>query len=356
MEHGRTKETPMPTPPARAPKIVRTDKELECPVIDAELRALGAELVLLPDGVGEAELAAEVADADLLLMCYTPITKAVIDGAKRLKGIVKYGVGIDAIDIEAARARHIPVVNIPEYAEETVAEGAFMLMIALAKKLIPLDRVMHEEGWAWPTPRWLGSDLAGKTVGLVGVGRIGRSMARMAGAGFRARVLGYDPNVDAAQMAEAGVEKVEDLCSMLSACDFVTVHCVLTPQSRSLIGETELKAMKRSAFLINVSRGAIVEDKALLSALKENRIAGAGLDVYSQEPLDMHSHPLRALFTMPNVILLPHLTFYTQDAMERLERETLERCRELLSDETVLVKSNDPRLRAQSQGVRFTPT
>ncbi len=343
----------MPAPSQPAPKIVRTDSELECPVIDAELRALGADLVLLPDGVSEAELAAEVADADLLLMCYTPITKAVIDGAERLRGIVKYGVGIDAIDMDAARARQIPVVNIPEYAEETVAEGAFMLMIALAKKLIPLDRAMHEQGWVWPTPRWMGSDLAGKTVGLVGVGRIGRSMARMAGAGFRAHVLGYDPNVDDEEMARAGVEKAEDLSTMLSRCDFVTVHCVLTPQSRSLIGEAELRAMKPTAFLINVSRGAIVADAALLRALQENWIAGAGLDVYSQEPLDMHSHPLRGLFHMPNVILLPHLTFYTQDAMERLERETLERCQELLNGEPVVVKSNDPRLRAQCHGVCF---
>ncbi|MEM8686581.1 MAG: C-terminal binding protein [Pseudomonadota bacterium] len=343
----------MPAAPTYALKIVRTDSELECPVIDAELRALGAELVLLPDGVSEADLAAEVADADLLLMCYTPITKAVIDGAKRLKGIVKYGVGIDAIDIDAARARQIPVVNIPEYAEETVAEGAFMLMIALAKKLIPLDRAMHEEGWVWPTPQWMGADLAGKTVGLVGAGRIGRSMARMAGAGFRAHVLGYDPNVDGEDMARAGVEKVEDLSAMLSRCDFVTVHCVLTPRSKSLIGEVELMAMKPSAFLINVSRGAIVEDAALLRALQEGWIAGAGLDVYSQEPLDRNSHPLRALFHMPNVILLPHLTFYTAEAMERLERETLERCREVLDGQPVLVKSSDPRLRAQWHGVCF---
>ena len=345
----------MPDQHNRPLKIVRTDRELECPLIDAELNALGADLVLLPDGVSEKDLAQEVADADLLLMCYTPITKRVIDGATRLKGIVKYGVGIDAIDIEAARARRIPVVNIPEYAEETVAEGAFTLMLALAKKLVPMDRAMHKHGWLWPSAEWCGGDLAEKTVGLVGVGRIGRSMARMAGAGFRARVLGFDPQVDAQQMANAGVEKVDDLKAMLNRCDFVTVHCVLTPQSQSLIGEAEFSAMKPSAFLINVSRGAIVEERALLRALKENRIAGAGLDVYSQEPLNKHSHPLSALFEMPNVILLPHLTFYTKEAMARLERETLERCQELLDGRSVLVKSNDPRLRAQAHGVSFKP-
>ena len=116
-------------------KVVRTDRELELPGVDAALRA-GHELVLLPDGIPEARLIEEVSDAQLVLMCYTPITRRVIETARGLKGIVKYGVGIDAIDIAAAQERGIPVVNVPEYAEETVAEGAFALMMALAKNLI----------------------------------------------------------------------------------------------------------------------------------------------------------------------------------------------------------------------------
>src|SRR5256714_1945029 len=161
-------------------KAVRTDRELECPEIDAGLRALGCDLVLLPDGVTEDDLIAALRDADLLLMCYTPVTARVIAAAEKLKGIVKYGVGIDAIDIPAATARGIPVVNVPEYAEETVAEGAFALMIALAKKLMPIGQEMAATGWASPTPRWRGIDLAGRTLGIVGMGKIGRSMARMA--------------------------------------------------------------------------------------------------------------------------------------------------------------------------------
>ena len=153
-------------------------------------------------------------------MCYTPITARVIQGAAKLKGIVKYGVGIDAIDIEAARARKIPVVNIPEYAEETVAEGAFALMLALAKKLIPIHEAVQKDGWAWPTARWLGSDLAEKTIGLVGTGRIGRNLARMAGAGFRARVLGCDPNVSEATMRAHRIEKQDDLKTMLAKMRF----------------------------------------------------------------------------------------------------------------------------------------
>ena len=135
-------------------KIVRTDRELECPHLDQLLRDKGIELVLMPDDIGEDQLLRETRDADLILMCYTPITAAIIDNAVRLKGIVKYGVGIDAIDIDAAKARNIPVVNVPEYAEETVAEGAFTLMIPLAKKLIPVNDQMQRHGWAWPSANW----------------------------------------------------------------------------------------------------------------------------------------------------------------------------------------------------------
>ena len=218
----------------RSFKVVRTDRELEMPLADARLREAGAQLVLLPDGTPEAVLAREVADADLLLMCYTPVTEAVIAGATRLKAIVKYGVGIDAIDIVAARARGIPVVNVPTYAEETVAEGAFALLMALFKRFKPLQHAMQTEGWAWPEARWLAHDLAGKTLGLVGLGRIGRSMARMAGA-FRMRVLAYDPHV-AAEAMPAGVQRCDTLAELLRASDAVSVHCVLNAQTRQLLG------------------------------------------------------------------------------------------------------------------------
>ena len=330
---------------------VRTDRELECPRVDAGLRARGVELITLPEGIPEAELIEAVADAELLLMCYTPITARVIAGARHLRGIVKYGVGIDAIDIEAARQRRVPVVNIPEYAEETVAEGAFALMIALARKLGPLHREMQAAGWAWPVNQWLGHDLAGKTLGLIGVGRIGRSLARMAGAGFRMRVLGFDPFVDRESMRRAGVEKCDQLTDLLSSSDFVSLHSVLNADTRHLIGRAELAAMKPSATLINVSRGALVDEDALVEALVSGRLAGAGLDVFSQEPLATIGHPLSRLFGLPNVLLTPHLTFYTHEAMERLEDETLARCDELLEGRPVLVKSHDPRLRSQTHGV-----
>jgi D-3-phosphoglycerate dehydrogenase / 2-oxoglutarate reductase len=334
-------------------KAIRTDREIECPRVDSGLRARGLDLVTLPEGIREEVLMAEVAGADLLLTCYTPITARVIGAAPRLRGIVKYGVGIDAIDIEAARSRHIPVVNIPEYAEETVAESAFALMIALARKLCPLHCEMKSSGWVWPVQQWLGHDLAGKTLGLIGVGRIGRNLARMAGQGFRMRVLGFDPFVDSAAMRQVGVEKCDRLSDLLPGADFVSLHAVLTSDTRHLIGRAELAAMKSSAMLINVSRGALVDESALLDALISGRIAGAGLDVFSQEPLSTIGHHLSGLFALPNVLLMPHLAFYTHEAMERLEQETLDRCGEILDGRPVLVKSRDPRLTSQSHGVRF---
>ncbi len=333
-------------------KIIRTDAELQTPIVDAALREAGHDLVRLPDGVNEDSLISAIADADLLLMCYTPITARVIAAAPRLRAIVKYGVGIDAIDIPAAKARGIAVVNIPEYAEETVAEGAFALMIALARKLIPLDRQMRSQGWAWPEPAWRGSDIAGKTVGIIGFGKIGRSMARMCGAGFRANVIAYSPHTPAADMEAAGVRRCEALHELLAQSDMVSIHCVLNDSTRHLIGAAELRAMKPHAHLINVSRGAIVDEAALVRALQEGWIAGAGLDVFSEEPLRRKGHMISPLFDMDNVILSPHLTFYTAEAMERLERETLDRCNEILEGRPVLVKSADPRLQGQT-GARY---
>lgn len=334
-------------------KIVRTDLELECPHIDNVLRSIGAELVLLPDNVSEAQLIEAVRDADLLLMCYTPITASVINAALNLKGIIKYGVGIDAIDIQAAKSRQIPIANIPEYAEETVAEGAFAMMIALAKKLIPIHNTMQTQGWAWPTSRWMGNDITGKTLGIIGTGRIGKSMARMAGAGFRLNVLGYNPHADADTMRAAGIHKQENLQAMLAQCDFVSVHCVLNEETHHLIGTTEFNSMKPTAFIINAGRGAVIDEQALLNALKTKQIAGAGLDVFSQEPLTLSEHPLSELYEMDNVILTPHLTFYTEESMRRLEEETLARCFEIIEGRPLQVKSQDPRLISQEFGVTF---
>ncbi len=332
-------------------KVVRTDAELRMSRVDAKLRAAGARLVQLPDGVSEDLLATEVADADLLLVCYSRVTAQVIDKATRLKAIIKYGVGIDSIDVVAARERGIPVVNVPRYAEETVAEGAFFLIMSLARRMKPLQRAMENSGWVWPEPTWLGNDLSGKTLGLIGMGRIGCGVARMATA-FRMRVLAYDPRWAHVPKGLA-VQRCDDLDELLAQSNFVSIHCVLNDQTRHLMGAPQFDRMKPGAFLINVSRGEIVDEAALLDALQTGRIGGAALDVYGQEPLRREGHPLSPLYAMDNVLLWPHLSFYTHEAMQRLEDETLARCFEALEGQALSVHSTDPRLRAQQAGVRF---
>ena len=332
-------------------KVVRTDAELRMSRVDAKLRAAGARLVQLPDGVSEDLLATEVADADLLLVCYSRVTAQVIDKATRLKAIIKYGVGIDSIDVVAARERGIPVVNVPRYAEETVAEGAFFLIMSLARRMKPLQRAMENSGWVWPEPTWLGNDLSGKTLGLIGMGRIGCGVARMATA-FRMRVLAYDPRWAHVPKGLA-VQRCDDLDELLAQSNFVSIHCVLNDQTRHLMGAPQFDRMKPGAFLINVSRGEIVDEAALVDALQTGRIAGAALDVYGQEPLRREGHPLSPLYAMDNVLLWPHLSFYTHEAMQRLEDATLARCFEALEGQALSVHSTDPRLRAQQAGVRF---
>jgi D-3-phosphoglycerate dehydrogenase len=328
-------------------KIIRTDQELEMPLVDQRLQDEGHTLTLLHDGISEDQLCAAVSDCELLLMCYTPITKRVIESAPKLKAIVKYGVGIDAIDIPAANANGVIVVNIPEYAEETVAEGAFTMLIALAKKLLPINNEMQKRDWAWPTQRWMGLDLAEKTIGIIGCGKIGKSMARMCGAGFRMKVLGYDPYVSKENLASHGIIKVDKLDELLPHCDFVSLHATLSHQSIHIIGKDELKAMQQQAFIINSARGALIDEKALIEALENKEIAGAGIDVFSQEPVDQTNHLFRSLYQLDNVIMFPHLTFYTKEAMERLEIETLQRCYEVIEEKPVHIKSDDERLHQQ---------
>lgn len=334
-------------------RIVRTDAEIDCTDIDSTLRRAGAELVLLPESIDETQLAHELVDADLLLMCYTPITARVMAGAKRLRGIVKYGVGVDAIDFHAAAKHEIPVANVPDYADNTVAEAALCMTLCLMRQMIPIVAAVQNTGWINPEPRWLGQDLFGKTVALVGAGHIGRAFARMAGSGFGARVIAYDPALCGAELQALGIEKVDDMHTMLSAADVVSVHCVLNDETRELIGSAEFAAMQRQPVFINVSRGAIVNEQAMIQALDEGQISAAGLDVYSTEPLEKQSHPLAALFGRDNVILYPHLAFYTVEAMHRLTEQTLARCAELLGNEALQIRSSDPRLRKQSGHIAF---
>jgi D-3-phosphoglycerate dehydrogenase / 2-oxoglutarate reductase len=297
--------------------ILRTEAGMDMlRTVWPEIGALAT--VMTSPGDDERTLAKLIVDADLLIMCYAAITRPVVAAAKHLKGILKYGVGVDSIDIEAATEFGVPVYNCPHYGTGAVADHAFALLIALARRLLPIHAQMRKTGWMWPDPVWRGTDLTGKTVGIIGLGRIGRSLARRC-EGFDMRVLAYDPYVTDAS-GPLGIVALTDLDTLLKRSDFISIHAVLTAQTRGLIGEPEFGKMKPSAYLINVSRAAIVNEAALIRALTEGRIAGAGLDVFHREPLSP-DHPF---FALNNILMTPHFAYLTREAEHRLDRETLD--------------------------------
>jgi len=304
------------------PSILLTDPEVHIDNVRDELEAV-ADLVRCENNDAET-LTAAAADVDLIIVsCFTQISAGVIENAGRLKAVVKYGVGVDNIDLSAATRKGILVVNCPEYGSNTIAEHAFALMIGLAKKLVLIDRKTREDLWLWPEPELMGTELQEKTIGLIGFGKIGRAMARMT-SGFGMHPVVYDPYVPTEQIKAGHAEPV-GLDELLAVSDVVSIHCVLTPETKKLIGAAELAKMKPSAFLIDVSRGAVIDEEALTKALQEKRLAGAGLDVFPEEPLKADN----PLLKMENVILTPHLAWYTREAFDRLAQETLQRVLEI---------------------------
>jgi D-3-phosphoglycerate dehydrogenase len=305
------------------PKILITDDEVHVANVIDDLHAI-AEVVKCENNREETLISA-VKNVDLIIVsCFTRITARVFGNAKKLKAVLKYGVGVDNIDLEAATRKGALVVNCPQYGSDTIAEHAFALILCLAKKLIQIDKVMRKKAWIWPSQKFLGIDLLGKTIGLIGFGRIGRAMARKAG-GFGMKIIIYDPYIDP-DLVKDFAARLVSLDTLLQTADVVSIHCILTPETENLIDAQKLQHMKQTSLLIDVSRGAIIDEKALAAALKQNRIAGAGLDVFAQEPLNSN-HPF---LDLENVILTPHLAWYTKEAYERLEKETLQRASEVL--------------------------
>ncbi|MEM3948511.1 MAG: D-2-hydroxyacid dehydrogenase [Zestosphaera sp.] len=265
--------------------------------------------ILYREYPSESELVKLVEDVDVLFVRSKPlVTAEVINSAKKLKIIARAGVGLDNIDVRTAEARGIKVINTPEAPTRSVAELVFGLTLALARRISYSDRKMREGKWVKKEAE--GFELKGKTLGVVGLGRIGREVALIATKGFGMRVIYYDPyRLDPQAEQELGVTYT-DLDTLLRESDVVTLHVPLTPQTRYLIGEGRLRLMKRSAVLINTSRGGVIDTQALIKALNEGWIAGAGLDVYEEEPLPPN-HPLTAF---KNVVLAPHAASATYDA------------------------------------------
>ncbi len=229
-------------------------------------------------------------------------TERVFSACPQLRLVSRWGVGVDSVDIAAATRHGVLVTNTPGIIRDAVADLAFMFILGLARRLRDGDLMMRSGGWA----RLVGANVGGATVGIIGLGDIGTCTARRA-RGFGMRILAHDPRPRPEVVQELGVEMV-DLDTLLRESDFVTLHCNATPQNRQMIGARELGLMKPGAFLINCARGSLVDQPALEEALREGRLAGAGLDVYSREPPD----PADPLLALDNCLFMPHTA--TMDA------------------------------------------
>jgi len=247
--------------------------------------------------------------AALIVRSRTKVTKAVIDAATDLKVIARAGVGVDNIDVDAATARRIPVVNAATASTTAVAELAIGHMLSLARHLPEA----HETTRAgkWEKKRFEGSELRGKVLGLLGSGRIGGEVARLAQA-FGMRTISFDPYLPPEVAKQRGIELV-DFETLLRTSDFLSVHAALTPETRHMLGKDQFSRMKRSAYVVNCARGEIVDEAALAAALSAGTIAGAALDVFQKEP------PAgSAVLSAPNVRFTPHLGAATKEAQERV--------------------------------------
>lgn len=231
----------------------------------------------------------------------------VLTTAPRLQIVANYAVGYNNIDVEAARQRGIVVTNTPDVLTDATADLTWALILAAARRLIEGDRLVRSGQWTgWTPTQLLGASVAGRSLGVIGMGRIGQAVARRA-AGFGMNVIYYSRGrVDS---REAAAWKPLTLPAVLAESDILTIHVPLTSATRHLIGAQELAQMRRSAILINTARGPIVDESALVAALRNGAIAAAGLDVFEHEP---HVHP--ELSTLPQVVLLPHLGSATMDA------------------------------------------
>ncbi len=286
---------------------------------------LGSEALARLNEVGEVvwsktgredDLANEVGEASVIASEYCLISSRIFDRAPKLKAVSVWGVGYDHVDVEAATSRGIYVTNCRGANAESVAEHTFSMLLALSRKTLALDNFVRQGRWNTQqeigvekqmTPR----DLFGKTIGVIGFGEIGSRVARIS-RGFEMRIIAYDPYVSHERLGEFGATSV-DLEELLRVSDFVTIHSVLSPETRGMIGETQIRLMKPTAILVNVSRGAVVDQVALSKALRERRIAAAGLDVFSKEPLD----PKDPLMGQDNIVLSPHIAGGSQEALDR---------------------------------------
>jgi D-3-phosphoglycerate dehydrogenase len=333
---------------SRSPKIALADRFFMTPSAMKLLEDAGS--VVWAAEKEEKKFITKVQGAAAIAAEYNQITGKVMDAAKgTLKGIVAYGVGYNHIDVPAATERGLYVANCRGSNAEAVAELAVTLMLNICRGAHVGDRFMREGRWrsdqSGKLPSILkGKELAQKTLGLVGMGEIGRRVTRIA-KGFDMKIVVFDPYLSSEAIRQVGAEPA-DLPILMKEADYISVHAPLSVETRGLIGEKEIALMKPTAYLINTARGSVVDEKALASALRGKKIAGAGLDVFSVEPLPTHSPFLK----LDNVILTPHIGGITEEAIADVSRMTAEECVRIVRGEVPVNLVNKKELAAK--GIR----
>lgn len=286
-----------------------------------------ADFVVAPDAKPDT-LRAMIGDADVLIV-RAKLPDDLFERPHRLKGVVRHGAGVDLIPMESATRLGIPVANVPGVNAPTVAEYVLTTMLMLARSTHRMDTLVRTKGW--DTARVLSDDsmeLAGKTVGIVGVGAIGKIVARICVHGFGMKAVGFQRNLSNLPADVKGMP----LDELFATSDFVVLACPLTNETRGLASRARIASMKKSAVLVNVARGPVLDEAALIAALQKKAIRGAALDVFDKQPLAM-DHPF---MTLDNVVLSPHQGGLTNEAVERMS--------EIAAEDTVrLLKGEKPR-------------
>lgn len=272
-----------------------------------DLQAQGFELVTLPADAPLSALEPHLADTVAMIVAFTDVNDALLARAPQLKIVCKHGVGVDNIDLKATQAKGIFVTNVPDANKHAVADFAFALILNAARQVTTAAVETRAGHW----PRIFATDVYGKTLGIIGLGNIGKQVALRA-RGFNMRVIAFDFYPDEKFAAEHNVEFVS-LDALTEQSDFITLHTPLTDETRNLFDAARLQRMKKSAFLINVSRGGVVSESDLYRALQDNIIAGAAADVFDHEPLTEHP-----LFSLPNFIPTSHIAGYTDGAISAI--------------------------------------
>ncbi|RLI42562.1 glycerate dehydrogenase [Candidatus Bathyarchaeota archaeon] len=274
-----------------------------------KLRSIGDVEIFKDMPKNSEELKRRIGDADIAIVGWSHLTEEILKAVEKLKMVSIWATTCHYVDLKTARERKIVVTHVPGYATEAVAEHVFALLLAAARKLLLADKHVRRGEFDWRPFR--GLELAGRTIGVIGTGAIGCRVAEIAKA-FKMRILAFDkyPNFERAE--EIGMKYV-DLQTLLRESDVITLHVPLTPETEGLIGKSDIDLMKEGCVLINTSQGKVIDEKALIEALKSRKIAYAGLDVFEEEPPPKDN----PLFKLENTVLSPHIGFHTLEAAKR---------------------------------------